>query len=86
MTITSADVKLDRMSLQCDGLAARIVLRHPPLNVIDIAMMEELSQVLTEIESRQDVSVILSGEGKAFSAGVDVAAHTPERVHDVDEV
>jgi cyclohexa-1,5-dienecarbonyl-CoA hydratase len=81
MTITSADVKLDRISWQCDGFVARIMLCHPPLNVIDIAMMEELSQAFTEIDSRQDVSVIvLSGEGKAFSAGVDVAAHTPDKV------
>ena len=44
-------------------------------------MMEELSQSLAEIEQRQDVSVIVfSGEGKAFSAGVDVAAHTPDKV------
>jgi len=59
----------------------RIVLRNPPLNVIDIPMMEELAQVLTEIEERSEISVIvLSGEGKAFSAGVDVAAHTPDKV------
>src|SRR3984893_7566459 len=60
---------------------ARISLKHPPLNVIDIPMMEELAQALAEIESRSDISVIvLSGEGKAFSAGVDVAAHTPDKV------
>jgi len=44
-------------------------------------MMVELAQVLGEIEGRSDISVIvLSGEGKAFSAGVDVAAHTPEKI------
>jgi cyclohexa-1,5-dienecarbonyl-CoA hydratase len=60
---------------------ARIVLRHPPLNVIDIPMMEELSLALAEIEARADISiVVLSGEGKAFSAGVEVAAHTPDKV------
>jgi len=60
---------------------ARISLRNPPLNVIDIRMMEELAQSLAEIESRPDISVIIfSGEGKAFSAGVDVAAHTPDKV------
>jgi enoyl-CoA hydratase/carnithine racemase len=29
-----------------DASVARIVLRHPPLNVIDIPMMEELAQAL----------------------------------------
>jgi len=44
-------------------------------------MMEELAASLAEIESRSDISVVvLSGEGKAFSAGIDVAAHTPHKV------
>jgi len=56
--------------------AARINLRYPPLNVIDIPMMDELTTVLAEVDARLDVSmIILSGEGKAFSAGVDIAAH-----------
>jgi len=63
---------------------ARVTLRHPPLNIIDIPMMEELSRCLAEIETRQDVCVIvLSGDGKAFSAGVDVAAHTPGKVEEM---
>ena len=46
--------------------------------------MEELAQSLAEIEARPDISVIIfSGEGKAFSAGVDVAAHTPDRVEEM---
>jgi cyclohexa-1,5-dienecarbonyl-CoA hydratase len=60
---------------------ARIALKNPPLNVIDVPMMEELAQALAEIEARSDVSIIvLSGEGSTFSAGVDVAAHTPDKV------
>jgi cyclohexa-1,5-dienecarbonyl-CoA hydratase len=56
-------------------------MHHPPLNVIDIRMMEELSHSLAEVDSRDDISVIVfRGEGKAFSVGVDVAAHTPDRV------
>jgi cyclohexa-1,5-dienecarbonyl-CoA hydratase len=63
---------------------ARIVLRHPPLNVIDIPMMQELARALGEIEARPDVSVVVvSGEGKAFSGGVDVAAHAPDRVEEM---
>ena len=63
---------------------AHITLRHAPLNVIDVPMMEELARSLAEIEARPDVSVIaLRGEGKAFSAGVDVAAHTPDKVDEM---
>ncbi len=43
--------------------------------------MEDLTLSLTEIEAQREISaIILSGEGKAFSAGVDVAAHTPDKV------
>ena len=58
-----------------------IALSHPPLNVIDIAMMEELSGALEDVEQRSDIStVVIRGEGKCFSVGVDVAAHAPEQV------
>jgi cyclohexa-1,5-dienecarbonyl-CoA hydratase len=78
------DARLRRTSLEVDGPVARIVLRHPPLNVIDIPMMEELAQSLAEIGVRQDVSlIVVSGDGKAFSAGVDVAAHTPVQVDEM---
>ncbi|HKH99440.1 MAG TPA: enoyl-CoA hydratase-related protein [Candidatus Sulfotelmatobacter sp.] len=73
--------QLGRVTMEIVSPVARIALRHPPLNVIDVPMMEELAQVLAEIEGRSDVAVIvLSGEGKPFSAGVDVGAHTPDKV------
>ena len=73
-----------RLALDFAPPLARITLHHPPLNVIDIPMMEELARSLAEIEARQDVSaIVLTGDGKAFSAGVDVAAHTPDKVNDM---
>ena len=73
-----------RLAVELDPPVARIVLHNPPLNVIDLAMMEELALSLAEIDSRPDISVIVfSGEGKAFSAGVDVGAHTPDKVNEM---
>jgi len=81
---TATDTKIERVSLSVAGAVARIVLRRPPLNVIDIPMMEELSRVFAEIESLSSALVIvLRGEGRAFSAGVDVAAHTPDKVEEM---
>jgi len=81
MTSALVESKLARLALDVAAPVARIVLRNPPLNVIDIPMMEELARTLCEFEARSDISVVvLSGEGKAFSAGVDVAAHTPDKV------
>ena len=73
-----------RVALKFDPPVARIVLQHPPLNVIDIPMMEELAQTLAEIEARTDISVIvLGGERKTFSVGVDVAVHTPDKIEEM---
>jgi cyclohexa-1,5-dienecarbonyl-CoA hydratase len=78
---TAVESQLARLTVDINSSVARIVMRHAPLNVIDIPMMEELAQALGEIEARSDISVVvLSGEGKAFSAGVDVAAHAPDKV------
>jgi cyclohexa-1,5-dienecarbonyl-CoA hydratase len=81
MTPTATDAKLARTSLEIRDTVARITLRNPPVNVIDIPMMEELSTAIAEIEAQPAVAVIVfGGEGKAFSAGVDVVAHTPDKV------
>ena len=75
---------ISRLTMAVTAPVARITLDHAPLNVIDVPMMEELARALAEIESQPQVSVIvLSGAGKAFSAGVDVAAHTPDRVEEM---
>jgi cyclohexa-1,5-dienecarbonyl-CoA hydratase len=84
MTIASADSKLARVSLEMKDAVARIILRNPPVNVIDVRMMEELAQVLAEIEAQSFLTaVIVIGEGRAFSAGVDIAAHTPDKVEEM---
>ncbi|MGA6983181.1 MAG: enoyl-CoA hydratase/isomerase family protein [Candidatus Sulfotelmatobacter sp.] len=76
--------EFSRLAVDIHSSVGRIVLRNSPLNVVDIRMMEELTSALSEIESRPDVAVILlSGEGKCFSAGVDVAAHTPDKVEEM---
>src|SRR5882757_4732743 len=81
MASTFKHSRLARLTVDISPPVARIALNSPPLNVIAVPMMEELTQALGEIESCSDISVIeLSGEAKVFSAGVDVAAHTPDKV------
>jgi cyclohexa-1,5-dienecarbonyl-CoA hydratase len=79
--ITQSLTKFSRITLDLELPLARIVLNNPPLNVIDIPMMDELAEALTEIEARIEISVlIIRGSQRAFSGGVDVAAHTPDKV------
>ncbi|RMH17867.1 MAG: enoyl-CoA hydratase/isomerase family protein [Gemmatimonadetes bacterium] len=69
------------MRLEGAGPALTLTLDRPPLNVLDLGMLEELAGALDCVEARSDVSVLLvRGAGKAFCAGVDVADHTAERV------
>jgi cyclohexa-1,5-dienecarbonyl-CoA hydratase len=84
MGSTSVVSELSRLMVEITSPMVRITLRRPPLNVIDIPMMEELVHSLAEIEARPDVfMIVLSGDSKAFSAGVDVAAHTPDKVEEM---
>jgi cyclohexa-1,5-dienecarbonyl-CoA hydratase len=79
-----ATASTTRLNPEVNSPVARITLNNPPLNVIDLPMMLELQQALSEIESRADISVILvEGNARAFSAGVDVKAHLPEQIHEM---
>jgi cyclohexa-1,5-dienecarbonyl-CoA hydratase len=64
-----------------DG-ARWITLDRPPLNVLDIATIESLDAVLAPLEARRDLKAIVfqSALPRTFSAGVDVADHTRDRV------
>src|ERR1700758_4082907 len=70
-----------RLALELEPPVARITLQNPPLNVIDLPMMRELQQILSDFEPRQNITTVLFvGSNRAFSAGVDIKAHTPDKV------
>jgi cyclohexa-1,5-dienecarbonyl-CoA hydratase len=83
MTVT-ANTTFTRIAVEFHPPAARVMLNNPPLNVIDITMMEELRAALEQIETRPEISaVVFSGSEHAFSSGVDIAAHTPDKVREM---
>jgi enoyl-CoA hydratase len=52
---------------------AMVTLDNPPRNAMSIDMMNELVDVFDQMNDRDDVRVVvLTGEGKAFSAGADL--------------
>ncbi len=57
-----------------DGLATMTLCREP-LNVLNIAMMEEMNQALDSLMGQGVKVLLIKAEGKAFSAGVDVGEH-----------
>ena len=81
---TATQVGFNRITVELQPPAARIVLNNPPLNVIDVPMMDELRAALEQIETRAEISsIVLAGSERAFSVGVDIAAHTPDKVRDM---
>lgn len=81
-----------------DGVA-RLTLNRPPLNILHIAMMEEINSALAALtpsppnslspglerrsgggEGLRPRLLVIAAQGRAFSAGVDVADHTADRV------
>ena len=67
---------------------AFLTIDRPPVNILNIATMEEINEALVSLSGNTEVKVlILSGMGeKAFSAGVDVADHTEDKVEKMIEV
>lgn len=63
-----------------NGRTAWITLDRPPLNVMNIAMMEEMHAEIEGMASSADFLVFQGAGEKGFSAGADAGDHTPERV------
>jgi cyclohexa-1,5-dienecarbonyl-CoA hydratase len=60
---------------------ATVLLHRPPLNIINLEMLDELNAAWSEIEDLKTQVVVISGAGdRAFSAGVDVADHAPGKI------
>ncbi len=67
---------------------AYLTINRPPLNILNIATMEEINDALSSLSEKNEVKVlVISGAGeKAFSAGVDVADHTQDKVEKMIQV
>lgn len=59
---------------------ATLVLNRPPVNVLNIEMMEEIVAALTSLLNRNDVNaLVIRAKGKVFSAGVAIEDHLGEK-------
>ena len=71
--------------MERQGRLATISIRRPPLNILDLTAIQDLRRRLGELMVDQDLQIlVLRGSGqKAFSAGVAVEDHSPEKVPDM---
>lgn len=60
---------------------ATLSLKKPPVNVINLPMMEELLHACRDIQEDPAIRLLhIRGQGRCFSAGMDVEDHLPEKV------
>ncbi len=67
-----------------EGVAG-IVNNRPPLNILTIKSMREITDAYRDAEATEDIRIVtIRGTGnKAFAAGLDVKDHLPEVMHDM---
>jgi cyclohexa-1,5-dienecarbonyl-CoA hydratase len=71
------------IQLQRHGRAATLVLDRPPLNILDLDTLSLLDQAVADLASEPELTVLFvrgAAGSRAFSAGVAVEDHAPERV------
>ena len=70
----------ETIQLRIEHRTAWVTLDRPPLNILNIAMMESLDAALGRALPKSDIVIFRGAGAKAFCAGADVADHTPKRV------
>lgn len=72
-------MSLGGVSVDKRGKAATVILSRPPLNILNLMMMEDLLEALDRLAGDKGVRVVVlrSGLGGVFSAGADVKEHLP---------
>ena len=70
---------VSNLRIEAQNRVARITFERPPLNVLDIAMVAEIGEALVRLPAQNEF-IIFQGANGCFSAGTDIADHTPDRV------
>ncbi|HPZ09543.1 MAG TPA: enoyl-CoA hydratase/isomerase family protein [Candidatus Eremiobacteraeota bacterium] len=75
----SKDLKYIEFNVEKD--VSTIILNRPPLNVLNIEMLNELGSTLKSLQDTGNIKLlVISAKGKAFSAGLDIKDHSPEKI------
>lgn len=76
----SGDFQKIRLAMGHEGRVATLTLAAPKANVVDEAMMTEISEALTILSGKRSLRLlVLEGEGAHFSFGASVAEHVKEK-------
>src|SRR5215212_4621175 len=75
-------VAYQNIHFRIDDRVARITFAKPPLNVLSIALMQEIASALGECVQRELVAIVFDADKtcRAFSAGVSVEEHVQDTI------
>jgi len=67
------------------GNVAYLTISRPPLNIINLEMINEITQALDGLATKQELNVLVvrSGLDNIFSAGADVREHLPDTAEEL---
>lgn len=67
---------------------AKITINRPPYNVLNIKAMKEINEAIENAKKERGLKALVIGAAgdKAFSSGVDVRDHTPDKLDEMIEV
>ena len=71
---------MPKIDFRTEESAYRVTLNDPPLNILDIAMLEELRDAIGRVRNDRHALIIDAAGEKAFSAGASVQDHIGDRV------
>jgi cyclohexa-1,5-dienecarbonyl-CoA hydratase len=72
--------------VRTEGRTAWLTLDRPPLNVMNIPMLDAMGKAVRELLAHTDVLVFESANARAFSVGVEVKDHDAGKVGDMLDV
>lgn len=73
-------MKYRNILIEKEKQLARVILNRPPLNILDLATLEEMKEAFAALEKEKPLLVVFSGAGANFSAGVEIKEHFPKTV------
>jgi len=74
----------EHVRLEVEDQVAQIILSRPPLNVLTIPMMNQIAEAAMQMDHYPEVkALVFRSDQRVFSAGVDIADHTADRVFDM---
>ena len=80
------EIASSTVHVRTEGRTAWITLDRPPLNVMNIALLEAMDKAVQELLSHADLLIFEGAGERAFSVGVEVKDHVPGKVAEMLDI